>query len=291
VSAPVGPRSSHSTLRAGCVANRWAGVIVGTDGAVCAVGVRCDDEDRRVGEALIVDLGPGQIRARARLHFTVRAVAGTAAAPIVLDECGGLWRIDNDAAPVRLADGVHALVDRFALGENGVVLAVDKNPPRRVAEGARHVGAGVMVVDGGVQLIDRMIDDDTVLPLIPVALPPHVSACHRDGAHVAIAGDKTVTLLDLAAGTARTLHAPRRIQSLARSLDRWLLGSTSSGLHVLDDGDDVVRALRPSLRAHQLARFGDAGVVAVADLSISTTDDGVEWLGRDLAGLVRLMQA
>lgn len=258
---------------------------------MCAVGVRCDDEDRRVGDALLVDLGPGQIRARARLPFAVRAVAGTAAAPIVLDESGSLWHIDHGAAPMRLADGVRALVDRFALGDDGVVHAIDHHPPRCVATGALHVGAGVMVVAGGVQLIDRMNDDDTVLPLIPVALPPHVSACHRDGAHVAVAGEETVTLLDVTAGTVRTLQAPRGIRSLARSLDRWLLGSTASGLHVLDDGDDVVRALRPSLRAHQLSCFGDAGVVAVADLGISTTDDGVEWLGRDLAGLVRLMQS
>jgi hypothetical protein len=53
--------------------------------------------------------------------------------------------------------------------------------------------------------------------------------------------------------------------------------------------DGVVMPKKPSLRAHSLvARHGT--LVAASDLFIATSDDGLDFLTRDLAPFVRLAE-
>jgi hypothetical protein len=63
------------------------------------------------------------------------------------------------------------------------------------------------------------------------------------------------------------------------------IGSRTGGLLVVGDG--AVRALRPSLRARAL-HVSCGQLVVVSDLLLGVTDDGADFVSRDLAGYVRL---
>lgn len=283
MSAPVGPRTSHTALRAGAVAHRWAGVT-GTDvDVLCAVGVRSDEEDRRVGESIVLDLARGRVTTRTRLPFAVMAVGGTASAPLFLDGHGGLWRLDGDTPQQRL-DHVVRVVGGLALTDDGRVVAVDGAADRVLATGARGLGDGLIVVDDGVLLVD----DGVVGRRIAWTPPATVTACHRDGDAIAVYGDQRLFVLDATRPEplVRSVPGPAVAHCVARAPGRWLLGCSVGGLLALDDDDDALRVRRPSLRAHQILRIG-SGFAAVSDLLIATSDDGVDWLGRDLTSVVR----
>lgn len=288
MSAPVGHHTSHTALRAGAVAHRWAGVVGEHADALCAVGVRCDEDDRRVGESLVVELGPGRLTPRARLPFVVEGVAGTARMPLLRDAHGVLWRLDGDT-PVHVLDGVVAIHADLALTRDGRVIAVATDGTlRELTVGVRGLGDGVIVVDDGLLLIDHGV----VGRKVAWTPPSTVTACHRRGDAIAVAGDDRLFVLDAggASPLVRAVPGPALVHCLARAPDRWLLGCTVGGLLALEDGDDAIAVKRPSLRAHQLVRLGDGGFAAVSDLFIAISDDGVDWLGRDLAGLVRHFQ-
>ncbi len=286
MSAPVGPHTSHTALRAGAVAHRWAGVVGEHVETLCAVGVRCDEEDRSIGESIVLELGHGRITARTRVPFAVRAVAGTARSPLLLDERAGLWRLDGDA-PRQVLDEVIAVHGTLALTRDRRVVGLDGDAPRVLATDARGLGDGVIVVDDGLWFVDH----GHLGRKVAWAPPTMVTACHRRDNTIAVAGDQQLFVLDAgrASPVVRTLPTRAVVHCLARAADRWLLGCTTSGLAALEDDDDAIAVKRPSLRAHQILRFDD-GHAAVSDLLVATSDDGVDWLGRDLTSVVRHFQ-
>lgn len=286
MSAPVAARTSNSALRAGAVAHRWGGVVGDSITTFLAVGVRCDDEDRTIGDALVVELGPGWIKARAPLPFAVKSVAGSVTAPLFLDEHGGLWSLGENNAPVKRIDDVTAIAGPLALLRDGVVVVVSSAGERVVATSARGIAPGLIV---GADSLDLTDDDGGVTRSLPFSAAGDVAACHRHGHDIAVVIGRTVHLIDAATGDVRACAVPTVAGCVARARDRWVLGSAQGGLFALDDDDDRVRPFRPSLRAHQIVRVGD-GLVAVSDLAIATSDDGHEWLGRDLASFVRLVE-
>lgn len=287
MSAPVGPRTSHIALRAGAVAHRWAGVTGDHLDALCAVGVRCDEEDRSIGEAIVLDLGRGRITTRARLPFAVRAVGGTRQAPLLLDEGGGLWRLDGET-PRHLLDEVVQVHGTVARTRDGRVVTIDGDATRVLATDARGLGEGVIVTGDGLLLIDDGVPGrrSTWTP------PSTVTAVHRRGDDVGVCGDRQLFILDTsrARSLVRTVPGPQVVDCLGRASDRWLLGCRVGGLLALEDGHDAIVVQRPSLRAHQIVRLGDGGFAAVSDLQVATSDDGVDWLGRDLSSVVRHFQ-
>lgn len=288
MSAPVDHHTSHTALRAGAVAHRWAGVVGDHADALCAVGVRCDEDDRRVGESLVMELEPGRATPRVRLPFVVEGVAGTTRMPLLRDAHGALWCLDGDT-PVHVLDDVIAIHGDLALTGDGRVVAITTDGTHReMAAGVRVLGDGVIVGDDGLLLIDHGVIGQKVTWTPPAT----VGVCHRRGDAIAVAGDGRLFVLDAGGATplVRAVPGPALVHCLARAPDRWLLGSTVGGLLALEDDDDAIAVKRPSLRAHQLVRLGDGGFAAVSDLFIATSDDGIDWLGRDLTSVVRHFQ-
>lgn len=280
------PRPSTAALRPSTLAHRWGGVVGDGIGALCAVGVRCDEADREKGQSLVVDVRPGRLSPRVPLPFTVRSVGGTATDPLFVDEADrALWGLEG-GAPVKRLDGVVAIDGPLVLDRDGVVHRAEGHTLRPIARGARGVADGVIVGDDTLTLLH---DDGRLGDTLPFVAPGVVRAVHRRGPQVGVYVDQTLHTLDLDSGARRAFLGPAEAHCLARGTDRWFIGCTVGGLLTLDDGDDRIRVFRPSLRAHQIARVQD-GFVAVSDLTIAVSDDGHEWLGRDLAGLVRLFE-
>ena len=297
MSAPISPETSHRAGGAGGVlSHRFAGVVVaGSVNDLVVLGVRSDDEDHRAGDALLLRLRPGRADVVANVPWPARAVSALGDGRyLVVDAADSLQVVDGHTAPVLLRSGVRALRD-------GVVLAHDGGVFR------------VAVLDGAVVLLPRgcvsggcVLGASTASTILVGASDGSVvefdDAGHErwraapDDASVDGAAVDAVALVDgvvaLAAG--RCLQVgPRRYalkqpaSSVARFHDRWYVGSTTGGLLVVDDNDDEVRSLRPSLRAHQLVVAID-GLVVVSDLFVATSTDGDDFSSRDLSALVRL---
>jgi hypothetical protein len=284
--APVVHTPGHSPHGAGAYA--WAGVVGPRLAELQAVGTRSDGESRRLGESVLVELSPGKVTPRLRLPIVVRAVGGTAPAPLLLDEEDRLWRVTSDAQQV--AEGIVDVCGSLALGRDGRVVVVDggDGEPRLVAERVTAVGDGLIATVDGLWPIEAHVRQ----PLLDWTPPAPVTAVARRGHEVAVVVGRTCFVLQLGGASLRMRAAqlPVAVTCLARAPGRWLLGSPTSGLYAIDDDDDDVCLIRPSLRAHQLHGVDD-GVVAVARLYVGSSDDGREWLARDLSAIARVLQS
>jgi hypothetical protein len=283
-------------MRVGAVAYRWAGVCGTTLNTLVGVGVRCDDEDRGLGESLVVSVLPGKIERRQSLPFAVRAVGGDVDGTLALGEDGRLWALRGGTHTV-VREGVRQLVgagvtdtDGHAWAFRDGVLtplhdhAVDE---RAVAIGAGDAG-GVVVV-----FADRIVGFDAgggvrfSLDVDADGLGA-VRAVGQDGDVVVVASTDAVFVVERATGQKRRVPCALTVDCVAVIGQRALCG-TSSGLYALDLDDDAVRAFRPSLRAHQLHRTTD-GLAIVSDLFIGSSDDGMSVTSRDLSGLIRTFE-
>jgi hypothetical protein len=140
----------------------------------------------------------------------------------------------------------------------------------------RHV---VVLADGSAWSVTKMRVSPHPLPLdVPNCatdnVAGHTATLHADGtvsfqgARVAVPGAPTTLCL-------------------RPDGEAVFLGSRTLGLLLLQDG--VVSRVRPSLRAHHLARSGD-DVVIVSDLFVSIWSDG-DFMTIDLSSTIRAVEA
>jgi hypothetical protein len=285
MSGPILEPPGSATLGASAPAYAWAGVVVDRRGTLSAVGVRSDDEKGRQGESVLVELLPGRHVVRQRLPFVVRAVGGTGERPLVLDERDRLWRLAR--TPEKIADDIVDVCGAFSRQRDGRVVRIDDDEgPRVVAEHATAIGDGLIATETDIW----RVDGNDLQRVWAWAGPTPVHAGATWGPEVAVVAGLTCTVLPSGPSSTRRrmVTLPAVATCLARAPGRWLLGSPKNGLYALDDDDDDVRLVRPSLRAHQLVRTAD-GVVAVSRLMLSVSDDGRDWVGRDLSSIVRAL--
>ncbi len=286
MSAPILQPHSHTALGAAAPAYAWAGVVGADLTTLHAVGVRSDDERGRYGESVLVELLGGRLAVRRRLPFVARAVGGTGERPLLVDELDRLWRVTNEAEGI--ADDVVDLCGPWARRRDGRVICIndDDKTPRVLAEGVTALGDGFIATDDCLW----RIDGDGLQRVCAWDAPAPVHAGATWGPELAVVAARTCYVLRSGPSSPllRAYELPAAVTCLARAPGRWLLGSPAKGLYALDDDDDRVRLIRPSLRAHQLVRLA-GGLVAVSRLMLSTSDDGRDWLGRDLSSIVRTL--
>jgi hypothetical protein len=263
--------------------HRYADAIVdGID--VVAVGVRYDEDAPDTGDSLVVRLRPGRVDPVGGCGGVARAVVVVDGAPHVLVAEHRLVRLDGDRATVVRDDVVDLVVHgagALTLDTAGTIatLGAATTVLGKVA-GARHVASDgervVVATEGAVVDVHgkRVVE--------------------RAGSGVALAGDDVAvidgkTLIVTRAGASKTFAVAHELHSVALFARHVFVGSRAAGLFVLVDGDDRVRPLRPSLRARSLRVVGGRLVVA-SDLLVATSDDGEDFVTRDLAGFVRLAE-
>lgn len=260
------------------MAHRFAGAAARSLDDIVAVGVRFDDDDPSFGESLAVRLRPGRIEPIAPISGPVKTVALLQRDVVVVDHRGVLKKVTGEA----LLEGVKDLHDDgqrlLALQGDDVVDVASRATVARVKDAVSLKGGlvraahgvfdldGVRVVDGAVDAVSRAV-------------------LSGGGVDVAVARGKVLTVNN------KQLPLPFVVQSLCKAAGRWFASSKQGGLVVVDlsEGAGVVRPLRPSLRAHQLTAVGD-GLLVVSDLFVATSDDGVDFVSRDLAPYVRLAE-
>ncbi len=280
-------------MRVGSVAYRWAGVCGSSLGHVVGVGVRCDDEDRAIGESLVVSVLPGKIVARQTLHCAVRAVGGDPDGVLVLCERGRVSLL-TQGPPHELRTDVRQLVGHVICTNDGEGLQWRDGAFVSVASGCVAVGEGdhggaVVVARAGDEHVISGFDRDGARRFsLSVAGLGEVRAVAHDGDVVVVASVGAVFVIERATGEKRRLSCGVDVDAVSVVGPRALFGSVG-GLYALDLDDDAVRAFRPSLRAHQLHRTDD-GVAIVSDLFIGSSDDGVDVTSRDLSGLIRVFE-
>jgi len=296
VSAPVSPDTSRRASGSSVTTHRFAGAVaVGIDDVV-VLGVRADDDDPRFGDSLLLRLRPGHVDVVASLPWPARAISALPDGRfLVVDAVDSLYVVDGHTAPVLLRSGVRALHDGVILGHDGDVsrAIVARGAvfllPRGHVDGARVLGSTttpgtilIGAVDGSVVELDEQGQERwRAAPLDASSTGAPVDAVALVDGVIAIAAGRCLQV-----GPRRSV-LPQPASSVARLGSRWFVGTTSSGLFVVDDDEDRVAALRPSLRAHQLVVVDD-GLVVVSDLFVATSMDGVDFFSRDLSAFVRL---
>ncbi len=302
VSASLASKQSRSVLRASSLTHRYAGATGTSITRLLVVGVRCDDDDPSIGDATLFTMRPGRADAVARIPFPVVSVGHSGDAVLLLDGAGRLWRTDSAAVDATASaideagPDVVQVVGPWVRRRDGTVVRVDDaGAVVAVTTGARVIGQadhGVVVAveslsSGGLVAVGRdgvgVEQWRTTLPVVD----DDVVAVAVDGGAVGLVAGRTLMVGPQATGEFRRLPLVADVVSLARLGTRWVLGSPSAGLFTLDDDDDRVSLWRPSLRAHQVLRLHD-GIVAVSDLFVATSDDGIDIVSRDLTGFMRL---
>jgi hypothetical protein len=307
VSASLASKQSRSVLRAGSLTHRYAGATGTSITKLLVVGVRCDDDDPSIGDATLFTMRPGRADAVARIPFPVVSLGSSGDAVLLLDGHGRLWRtdsaaVDATAKAVSVVDeagpDVVQVVGPWVRRRDGTVVRVDDaGAVVAITTGARVIGQadhGVVVAvealsSGGLVAVGR---DGVGVEQWRITLPvvdDDVVAVAVDGGAVGLVAGRTLMVGPQATGEFRRLPLVADVVSLARLGTRWVLGSPSAGLFTLDDDDDRVTLWRPSLRAHQVLRLHD-GIVAVSDLFVATSDDGIDLVSRDLTGFMRLAE-
>ena len=302
MSAPLASKKSRSVLRAGSLTHRYAGATGTSITNLLVVGVRCDDDDPSIGDATLFTMRPGRADAMARIPFPVVSLGSSGDAVLLLDGHGRLWRTDavDATASVSAVDeagpDVVQVVGPWVRRRDGTVVRVDDaGAVVAITTGARVIGQaehGVVVAvesrsSGGLVAVGR---DGVGVEQWRITLPvvdDDVVAVAADGDALAVVAGRMLVVGQRATGAFRRLPLTADVVSLARLGTRWVLGSPSAGLFSLDDDDDRVSLWRPSLRAHQVLRLHD-GIVAVSDLFVATSDDGIDLVSRDLTGFMRL---
>lgn len=264
------PRATRGKIRS--VAHRFAGACAHDLSDVFALGVRYDDDDPTSGESLVVRLRPGRIDAIVVVGGPGRAIGFVGhrtpgESLCVLDDRGALRTTRGDV----ILDGVADIHDDgqrlLALQGDNIVDVATKATVARIA-GAVSLRGGVVRTTRGVCDLDGNVLVGGVVDC----------AASSDGSLAWVRG-RTLTIDGTAMPLASNTHA------LARMKGRWFVGSHQGGLSVVDAG--AVVPLRPSLRAHQLKNVG-GGLLIVSDLFVATSEDGVDFMSRDLAAFVRL---
>ena len=310
VSASLASKQSRSVLRAGSLTHRYAGATGTSITKLLVVGVRCDDDDPSIGDATLFTMRPGRADAVARIPFPVVSLGSSGDAVLLLDGTGRLWRTDSAgvgatakatataSAVDEAGPDVVQLMGSCARRRDGTVVRVDDaGAVVAITTGARVIGQadhGVVVAvealsSGGLVAVGR---DGVGVEQWRITLPvvdDDVVAVAVDGGAVGLVAGRTLMVGPQATGEFRRLPLVADVVSLARLGTRWVLGSPSAGLFSLDDDDDRVSLWRPSLRAHQVLRLHD-GIVAVSDLFVATSDDGIDLVSRDLTGFMRLAE-
>jgi len=289
MSAPLSSVAGHAALRAGAVAHRYGGVVGAVGGSLVAVGVRCDDEDHRIGESTLVRLSPGKVEAIARLPFSVFAAGGDVERPLLLDHEGRL----RDKGGSVVIDDVRAIIGHAVLRNPGALH--DARDGRHIASGVFAVGQDddgyVAAVDSGLVFFTASFKERGRLALAPLGA---VVAVCGGGPFIGLLVERTLVIVDRPTGHVTRAALPSEGRCIARAPRRFLIGGRA-GLCARDDDDDRVRPFRPSLRAHQVTWTGPGDarsrLVVVADLFIATSEDGEDLATRDLSGYVRIAGA
>ncbi len=283
--------------------HRYADAVVveGIDDVI-ALCVRSDEDDPRRGDAVLLRLRPGRSDVVASVPWPARAVSVLGDGRfLVVDLADSVHVVDADRGgpPVLLRSGVRAVRGEIVLAHDGQVLQARSVGDEVVLSVVGQVAGGCVL---GASSADRVVVGTVGGSVVELdhhgheywrAAPGDASA---EGAAVDAAAivDGVVVI---AAGHClqigpRRLRLPHRAAAVARCGQRWFVSSVVSGLMVVDDltddgHGDVVRVLRPSLRAHHLIGT-DAGLVAVGDLFVATSSDGYDFFSRDLSAFVRL---
>lgn len=283
--------ASTARARSRSIAHRWGPIAPVSSTEQLAVGIRFDEDEGAAVDSFLLRLSPGELQ-------LVEHLPGLVAA-LTISRAGRAFLIGTDGVLVsegrrHAVSGAHALAP---LGDEVAVAAADR---LWVASGdGSHVAPGLElrarlitpIADGIVLATDeeRLLWTDGSRQR-EVALPPglRISALGADdtGRIVVVAG-RDVLFGDLER-VVPVAKAPFDVQCAAVYQGRVLLASRARGLFVwAPDQGDVVAPLKPSLRAHTLVVR--AGQLAVAsDLFCATSDDGVEFLTRDLARFMRV---
>jgi hypothetical protein len=165
------------------------------------------------------------------------------------------------------------------LAADGVVLPIGGDALGQVAGGQRLASDGARVV---VATADAVVDLDGSVALAvgggnAVAIAgPRVAIANASGVHLVRSGAAVQAL-----GVAHGAH------SVAFFGGSLYVGSRAGGLFVVDAPDNAtLRSLRPSLRARTL-QAGGRGLVVAADLFVAASEDGADFVTRDLGSLLR----
>ena len=266
------PKTTTNRSKIRSVAHRYAGAAARSLDDIVAVGVRFDDDDPSFGESLAVRLRPGRVEAIAPVSGPVRAVAYAGRDVVVVDHKGVLKKLSGEVLPEGVRD-VHDTADGggrlVALVGDDVVDVASRATVARVKDAVSVRGGLVRAAHGVFDLHGHKVVEGAVDAVCAAA----------DG--LAVARGKTLSLNN------RSLPLPFAVQTVCKAAGRWFCGSNQGGLAVVDD--NAVRPLRPSLRAHQLTPVGH-GLLVVSDLFVATSDDGLDFVSRDLAPYVRLAE-
>ncbi len=277
--------------RARSVAHRWgpAAVVSAAGPQLIALGIRFDEEDLPTSETFVMRLGPGKADAVDGMVGTAQAVAVTpAGAVFVLDARGTL----------SVAGKRHQLPGGCALAADvdGVWVAGDTRLHRFSAAGEPlgdvHNASALLLSSSPVGLLCATANHRLALlksgALADVPQPASAhgpSAIHLDVDGTITAAFGTAIIQGTSAGVVVMATSTFHIDAIARFKGRTFAASKVHGLCVVSEG--AVHKLRPSIRAHTLTANDDV-MVASAALCLATTDDGVEFLTRDLAPFVRI---
>jgi hypothetical protein len=272
-------------------------------GAVCAMGaeeqavlgIRYDEEDEAAAESFLVLLSPGRADIVDQIPGVAVAVAASSAGKVFVLDARGVVHVDGRkhrlAGPrtlVPFLGGVAlAAADQIWLLD-GQGEGVTPGPQLRARRLAACGPALLCATDDG-----RLIHaEGGVEREVEVRGGGQMAALALDEeGRIAAASGRTLLLGDKG-GIAPVAAAPFEIHSVAlhtRARGRRLFfSSRAHGLFALEEeeGNRVV-PVKPSLRAHTLT-VKDGVLVAASDLFVATSDDGVEFLTRDLAPFVRL---
>jgi hypothetical protein len=291
VGAPVSSEASRRVTGTpvGVGRHHFASACASTTQTLIVLGVRSDDERPTVGDATVLRLRPGSMEAVVSLPTAGRAIAACDGGLLVVDAHDALWSVEPNRTPVELCGGVRAVAnDGVVIDNNGGVWRYSCDGTAAswgIIPGAHLVGhttsttAIVATTDGRVVEIEANGHQRELLAVGTSisALSPSLPLVVGTGKRVIVVDER---------GAQQAFSLPHDVSSVCSWRGRVFIGSTVGGLYHVDDG--VVRALRPSLRAHQLLPLPD-GLIAVSDLFVATTDAlDDDFLSRDLSAFVRL---
>ena len=263
----AGP-AGQASLRS--VAHRFAGACGRGVSDIHVLGVRYDDDDHKIGDTLVVRMRPGRLEAVTAMSGPARCIACLGKEVVVVDDGGALRTLDGRV----LLEGVVDLCDQrtrlLALTEGGAVVDVVTGQELVRVPGARCISGGVVVAAESVTGLDgRRLHEGVV----DVATAAAGRLAWSKGRSLVVDG--------------RPFMLSHPAHALCFAFGACFVGSTVSGLSVVDEAG--LRGLRPSLRAHGLAHADD-GLIVIADLMLATSDDGADFISRDLAAYVRLAE-
>ncbi|MDP2341346.1 MAG: hypothetical protein Q8O67_10330 [Deltaproteobacteria bacterium] len=256
------------------VAHRFAGACARSLADVTVLGVRYDDDDHKVGDTLVVRVRPGRLDPLASIGGPARAIAchPTEDVVVVVDDRGVLRSLDGTSLLTGVLDLCEDRVGHrlLALQEDGAVVDVVTGQQLVQVAGARSIRGGVVIAAEAVVGFDGSRLHEGA-----------VDVATASGARFAWSKGKNLVV------DGRSFVLTQPAHALCFAFGECFVGSQVNGLSVVDEAG--LRSLRPSLRAHGL-NVVDGGLLVVADLMLATSDDGVDFVSRDLAAYVRLAE-